>query len=156
MQCVACGKDTGGGINYCGYDCHVLHSKQMGGKVICPNGLPVTCFLADGTMMEHEHANHPSYMFPIDVNFTGKIDDDDRKDHQMIHGTGTYTDDEVRAGKRERHALIFYDGQFAMTLYECCYSLWNAHWGSLKYSSLLQHGCWKLDTSKLKKATGNE
>lgn len=85
--------------NYCNFDCMINEAKLNNGKVIAPNNLPIKCIRGDGTMLEHEHADHSTYLFPIEVECKG--------DHI------------------ENHALIYTDGCIAISLYECCYCYWH-------------------------------
>jgi hypothetical protein len=78
-------------------------------KAIAPNGLPLTVERWDGVRLEHSHADHPTYMFPVDVEFTGE------KPADLPDWDTSYCN--------ERHALIYIDGCIALTLYECCYEL---------------------------------
>jgi hypothetical protein len=83
---------------------------------IAPNGLPPTVERWDGVRLEHEHADHPTYMFPVDAEFTGERPADlPEWDHSYCN---------------ERHALIYVDGCVALTLYEHCYALWNLESGN--------------------------
>ena len=56
--CCGCGKPTEDYLNYCNWDCHVQAVIREGGRVHTPNGLPVRCIKADGTLLEHEHGDH--------------------------------------------------------------------------------------------------
>lgn len=98
--CTNCGKPTEDYVNYCDWDCHVEHAKKEGGRVHCPNGLPVRCIRHDGLMLECEHGDHPDYKFPV----VAQRDD---------------------GSEQDVHALIYTDGTVALTLYECCYVLWS-------------------------------
>jgi hypothetical protein len=91
-------------VNYCDWDCHIAHAKSEGAVVITPNNLPIRC-IGNNTLLECEHGDHPDYMFP--VNAIPK----DKNDFE------------------ELHALIYQDGHVALTLYECCYTLWNLSTG---------------------------
>lgn len=75
-------------------------------KVIAPNGLPITCWRANGNELEHPHADHPTYRFPVDVEWTGVFSESDE-----CH--------------TETHALIYTDDFIALTIYECCYAVWS-------------------------------
>lgn len=55
-------------------------------------------------MLECEHGDHPSYMFPVRVSEIDEVD---------------------------IHALIFSDGTVALTLHEGCYFLWRVETGTL-------------------------
>lgn len=104
--CENCGK-LNDGMHYCNWDCMVQYAKNHGGKEHLPNGLPIRSIKADGTMLEHEHGDHPDYKFPVTVENTCSGD----------IGTDLET-------IRETHALIYNDECIAVTMYECCYYMW--------------------------------
>jgi hypothetical protein len=58
-------------MNYCSWDCHV-HEFLSGDdvQIICPNALPIRCLTVTGKAMEHEHADHKDYKFPVDIENT--------------------------------------------------------------------------------------
>jgi len=61
-------------------------------------------------MLECGHGDHADYLFPVEV-------------------VGADHPEDVAAGAPrfpETHALIYTDGQVALTLYECCYFMWRA------------------------------
>lgn len=58
--------------NYCDWTCHVEYAKKLGGEIHTPNGLPISCVKADGTMLEHEHGDHKDYKFPVVVTYVGE------------------------------------------------------------------------------------
>lgn len=95
--------------NYCDWQCHIEAAKKEGGKVICPNGLPITCIMANWDMLEHADANHPDYKFPVEIEFVG-TKPADAPDWEYSN---------------ESHALIYCDVSVALTIYECCYELWR-------------------------------
>lgn len=134
--CAFCGKQCPSYQHYCDWNCIVEDAKKDGGKVHCPNGLPIKSVDRDGNMWEHEHGDHPNYMFPVDVDYVGQLDDRTVTDYRRFV-LGSYADDtpldeaKVRQFHGERHALVFTDGVVALTMYECCYSLWSVHDGSL-------------------------
>lgn len=140
--CSHCGKVTSGWLPFCGPECQLAYmTHQSKGKIIAPNNLRLCCWRADGTMMEHSHADHPTYMYPVPVNFTGPIDDKHREDFEMVSGR-VGTDQEIRDYFQEWHALIYTDGSMAVTIYECSYYMWwlrdghpqngAAIWGNLR------------------------
>ncbi len=130
--------------NYCDWDCHVTATKNDGGVVITPNGLPIKCIKADGTMLEHEHGDHPDYKFPVDVDFVGEVLDGHVSDYEAITGKLPDSADDVRKSMGETHALIYSDGYIAVTIYECCYAMWNLNNGHIKYGSLWKTGEWRM------------
>jgi len=85
--------------------------KKAGNKVIAPNNLPLCVIRHDGVLLEHEHADHPTYLFPVMV----ECGDPD-------------------VSYKEEHALIWTDGLGALTIYECCYTLFQVHSGKVVYS----------------------
>lgn len=107
MTCVFCGGETPPSHNYCSWKCSVDESIAAGGKTIAPSGLPIHCIRADHTMMEHEAADHPTYLFPVVVDCPDAGED----------------------YRTETHALIYSDGCVAVTLYEYCYSMFSVRDG---------------------------
>ena len=122
--CTFCGKPVEPHLNYCNWDCHVEHAKQLGGKVIAPNGLPIRCIMADGTMLEDEHGDHPDYKFPVKVEYVGPLTDGHRSDAEMMGVRSGATEAEMRECFGETHALLYTDGCVAVTLFEFCYAFW--------------------------------
>jgi hypothetical protein len=105
-------------------------------------------------MLEIENGDHPTYMFPVDVEYVGNnaegvfsmIDCDGKK---VDMGEGW-----VEAQKIQEHALIYTDGCVALTLYECCYALWHLRDGRIMSSSktsLWKEEDWKLTQGTLEK-----
>lgn len=128
--CISCGKQILDFYNYCGWECHVAFAKKMGGTEHCPNGLPIRSMKADWSMWEHEHGDHPDYKFPVEIEFIGPVDETDREEYKRFCGVEA-TDDNVRAYRGETHALIYNDSSIAITMYECCYSMWYLRDGTL-------------------------
>jgi hypothetical protein len=112
--CLNCGK-LNQSANYCDWECSVAHAKSQGGKEILPNGLPVRCILADGTMLECEHGDHPDYKFPV----------------MVLPGGLPQEDIDMGMGGPEMHALLYTDGNVALTLHEAVYWMWDLRNGSL-------------------------
>lgn len=132
-KCTGCDKLTENYVNWCSWECNVAHAKANGGIVHTPNGLPITTITCDGVMMEHEHADHPDYKFPVDVEYVGVIDEDDILDAKMLLGDDVEpTEERVRMIRHETHALIYSDGNIALTLYEYCYFTWLLHNGEFE------------------------
>ena len=129
--CTNCDKLIEDSINYCSWDCHVELAKKDGGKVIAPNNLPIMCVTADGTMLEHEHGDHPDYKFPVEIEYLGPIDTDCIQDYKMCSGEEG-NDKQIRNFMGQTHALIYADGYVAVTLYECTYFMWLIKSGLLK------------------------
>jgi hypothetical protein len=83
--------------------------KAGNNKVIAPNDLPICTIRGyDGALLEHEHADHPTYLFPVMA--------------------------EDYNGDKEEHALIWTDGTRALTLYEYCYTFFIVANGLPEYS----------------------
>jgi hypothetical protein len=147
QTCLNCGKPTPKGLNYCDWPCQLDHAKKQGGRVHTPNGLPIKCIRHDGLMLEHEHGDHPDYKFPVEVEFIGEITDDDRQDAEMMGYKAPVSDEDVRASKRETHALIYTDGSVVVTMYECCYAFWYLRQGECAGGSLVKPEQWRLSES---------
>lgn len=128
--CQFCGK-LNQYMNYCDWKCIVNAAKRDGGKLHTPNGLPICSVKADGTMLEHEHGDHPDYKFPVEVEYVGPVEQSDFYDYEMVCGTKAPDDEAIRKYRRETHALIYTDGTIALTMYEHCYAMWHlsdGHW----------------------------
>jgi hypothetical protein len=83
-----------------------------GVPVFQKNGLPLVAQRGhDGALLEHEHADHAGYMFPVRVVYTKE------KPKDLPAWDPSYED--------HAEALIFYDSHIALTLWECCYTLWS-------------------------------
>jgi len=111
--CQNCGKPNEF-TTTCDWACSVEAAKKRGGEIFTPNGLPIRCIKGDGTMLEHEHGDHPDYKFPVQVEYVGPPS---RESMNLPEWDGSYS--------TETHALIYQDGSVALTMYECCYSLWS-------------------------------
>ena len=148
--CTNCGKSVDDYLNYCDWSCHVDYCKKLGGREHCPNGLPVGCIRADGTMLEIEGGDHPDYKFPVEAVYVGPIDADDYADYEMMGGSDP-DEDKVRDFKSETHALIYTDGCIAVTTYECCYAMWSLVDGKIEAGNMWKKSTWKLADSSLKK-----
>ncbi len=111
MKCLNCDKDVLVAQNFCDWDCQLELARKKGGKVITPNNLPIKCIRMDGTMLEHEHADHPTYLFPVEVRYVGKLPED------LSEWDDSYGP--------EQHGLIYTDGRIAVTIYEYRYGLWS-------------------------------
>lgn len=142
--CVGCGKSIEDYINFCDWECHVEHTKREGGKVQCPNGLPIRCIKADGTMLECEHGDHPDYKFPVVAHYVGRLEPDECEALSKAFGR-EYTEEEARQSRDELHALIYSDGHVALTLYECTYALWSLSDGLIRAGQMWRKGEWRLN-----------
>ncbi len=109
-KCVGCEKEAPQYCNWCSWDCNVATHIREGGKVHTPNGLPIGCICVDGNLYEIEHGDHPDYKFPVKIEYIGK-------------------EDIPESERWETHALIWFDDCVALTLYECCYFMWNRSTG---------------------------
>jgi hypothetical protein len=140
--CENCGKPTPHHANYCDWKCHVELAEKLGGKKITPNGLPVMCVKFDGTMLEHEHGDHPTYKFPVSVEFVGE--------HEPLPDW----DDSY---KKQCHALIYTDGDVALTMYESSYAMWNLLSGEFVHGSRFwvesPPNFWRLTKESIEKIT---
>lgn len=117
--CLSCGKYNAG-KNYCSWDCSINYAKKNGGTIHCPNNLPIVCIKSDNSMWEHEHADHPDYKFPVEVNTEMTLSSLSDFDGATLKEGIYYSDPMPHI---ESHALIYTDGCVALTMYECCYFL---------------------------------
>lgn len=131
-----CGKEVPAWKNFCSWECHVDEAREIGGKEHLPNGLPIRCIKSDGTMLEHEHGDHPDYQFPVGVEYVGPLTGGIREDFETLVGRAPLDDEELRKSRGEVHALIYSDGSVAVTIDECCYSMWHVSDGALRGGSL--------------------
>jgi hypothetical protein len=146
-SCAFCGEAVEASHNYCNFDCMVKEARAMGGKEIRPNGLPIRCIAADGTMMENEHADHPDYKFPVEVVYAGEEPID-----TFIDGDGNVVDvgpEIMESLRHQDHALVYFDRCVAVTIYECCYAFWYLADNQVAGGSLWKKGDWKLAQSAL-------
>lgn len=107
--CTFCQKPTEDYVNYCGWECQIAEAQKAGGKVVTPNNLPISCIKFDYTMLEHEHADHPDYKFPVTVEYRGELPEG--------------LDEWDCSYEPETHALIYTDGNIAVTLCEHTYEV---------------------------------
>lgn len=142
--CTNCGKPIADYINYCDWDCHVEHAKKEGGRVHCPNGLPIRCIRHDGLMLECEHGDHPDYKFPVVAHYVGPLEPDELVGLGKVFGREV-TEDEARQSRDEVHALIYSDGHVALTLYECNYALWSLADGLVRAGQMWKRSEWRLN-----------
>lgn len=112
-RCAHCGKPTPPHSNYCGWACMIAYARANGGVEYLPNGLPIGCIRSDGMMFECENGDHPMYLFPVDV-------DGQEYPSDVAEGFSEYP---------QLHALVYTDGNIALTLYEANYALWHVHDG---------------------------
>lgn len=123
--CEICGDDVPKNFNYCSrIECAIELNKRDGGIAYTPNGLPISCIRADCNMYEHEHGDHPNYIFPIEIEYVGPKNDDRYK---WIDGEGNVSDMEEEwryVTDHQTHALLYTNGSIAVTIYETCSSAW--------------------------------
>jgi hypothetical protein len=125
--CLHCGNQTTPMNNFCGMECHVAAARAEGGRDIRPNDLPVTCIRYDANgilLLEHEHADHPDYRFPVEVEWVGP---DEHDDFSGFDGSGQSVrlpESIVASMKHESHALLFTDGIAAVTIHDAEHALW--------------------------------
>ncbi len=108
-KCKYCQNNCPNSQNYCSFQCMVDEAKDNGCKIHCPNGLPIGCLMADGTMLECEHGDHPDYKFPVHAIWIGEEEEDPI----------------LTQFNDERHALLYCDEFIALTLGEARYALWH-------------------------------
>lgn len=143
-QCMGCGKEVESYLNFCSWECHVDLTKREGGRVHCPNGLPIRSIRHDGLMLEHEHGDHPDYKFPVVIEYVGPVQPEDAEDYRMCCGEDG-SDEQVRTFRGETHALIYSDGYIALTLYECNYAMWSLADGLIKAGQMWKKGEYRLN-----------
>ena len=134
-KCKECGETY---EHHCDWICTVSAKKRGGGRIITPNCLPITCINADGTMLEHEHADHPGYLFPVEVKLCDALENTRYIQNEQSLGI-PYPDDYVY---EETHAAIYTDGHVLLTLFECSYTIWSLHDGEC-LGGFLDRGKWK-------------
>lgn len=155
-NCIVCGNEFTLGASWpveeeklCAmWECKVEFLKRAGNLVIAPNGLEITCINADGTLLEHEHANHKDYKFPIAVEVTDKELLQEYFEDYTIGGLlkpGTTIED---FPFEEWHAVIYTDGSVVVTLFECSYSIWSAGDGEC-LGGYCERGKWKIADKSL-------
>lgn len=149
--CSGCGKECRSYMNYCSWECHVETLRAAGAVERRPNGLPVRCVMADGTLLEVSHGDHPDYKFPVDVEYVGPADPA-RDDYTAVTGDPAPSDEAARAIWGETHALIYTDGCVAVTLYEHSYDMWLVRDGSPAASRMRRDPkAWRLTEASLEK-----
>ena len=58
------------------WNARIEEALAAGAPVFRKNGLPIVCQRAfDGALLEHEHADHPDYMFPVEVEYAAEKPD---------------------------------------------------------------------------------
>ena len=130
--CIQCGKGAPASHNYCDWDCHVAHAVALGGKMHQPNGLPIRCIRHDGNGYECEDGDHPSYIRPVTIEYIGK---EPLEGDEWVNG----------ALSRETHALLWTDGNVALTLYESCYAMVHIGRYAAVYGSMYRvPGDWRM------------
>lgn len=100
-------------VDFCSWECRVAQARADGCPELAPNGLPIRSIRGDGLLMEHSDADHPTYIFPVEVD-------------------GTNDPGDVALGHHEypqSHALIYTDGRIAVTMYEANYAMWSLRGG---------------------------
>ena len=157
-DCIHCGKEAPKFHNYCCWECHIEAAKADGGRVIAPNGLPLCCIRSDGALLEHEHADHPFYKFPVQVRFHKTPQEMfDAGDSFWVDGKGRSTPktlEDIVLDCFEDHALLYAGKTVALTVYECCYALFSLQDGRVLRGSLWTEGHWYLTPEALEKIRG--
>lgn len=129
----------------------VAEARAAGGIVFQKNGLPIVCIRHDGALLEHEHADHPDYKYPVEVEFADEIPEfadlaeDVRAFEQSLYAS-------------HHEALIYSDDSIAVTLHECCYTMWIQRQGYA--DGVYLHGPewskkWKLSAEAVEKIWGD-
>ncbi len=172
----------------------VAEARAEGVAVFQKNGLPIVCMRSDGAILEHEHADHPDYKYPVEVEFMEDkpdtfhdqcVREDRRPAHygseckiEWNHNSGTafcktceefltqaeqvhirsYSLAEVEASTYEPHseALIYSDDNIAITLHECCYTMWHRRRGGVFLHGPDWSKMWKLTREAREKIWGSE
>lgn len=134
--CQNCGK-MNEVVNYCNWNCHIEAVEKDGGIKILPNRLPIKCITADGAMLECGHGDHPTYKFPVTIEYRGKIPED------LEEWDKSYCS--------ETHALIYEDGYMALTLSECTYYMWSLYDGQWRGGSSWYNKDWYLTEESVNK-----
>lgn len=153
-SCLNCGRIPPQHHNYCNWDCHVAHAVKEGATFRLPNGLPPRCITASGLILECEHGDHPTYMFPVVADYTGS---DAEEAFGMVDGEGNKVAvgaDWIEAQSHETHALIYTDGSIALTLYECGYFIFSVKNGKLVRGPGWAKAEWKLSDESLDRIRG--
>lgn len=121
LPCAVCGK-----AEPCNeWACRVEMNRREGCSEHTPNNLPIRCIRADGMMLEHEHGDHPDYIFPVEIEYVGPKDEER---YQLVDGEGNVEmmDEGWRySTDHEEHALLFASGSVAVTIYETCSAMWS-------------------------------
>lgn len=148
--CHFCKRQVERGHNYCSGDCMVAEARASGGIEHLPNGLPIMSIRYDGMMLEHSHGDHPDYIFPVDVEYTGEVSGELLEFFEQVYGRAPKDDAELRGTRGETHALIYTDGSVALTLYECCYAMWQLRSGEWLGGELQGKTYWLTEESRAK------
>lgn len=111
--------------------------RQTGTRKHLPNGLPVRCIRHDGLMLECENGDHQDYLFPVDA--------------ESSHEPEVLPGGPVIPFDQPHHALIYTDGNVALTLYEYCYSLWHIGRDGEWISGSLQDDSYRLTRESVDK-----
>lgn len=123
--CEICGSSIHEFSNYCeDWNCHIEIAKRNGGEVFTPNNLPILSIRHDWKMLEHEHGDHPDYIFPVDVEYVGPKDE---SRYELSDGNGyisTMDESWKYLTDHETHALLYANHSVAVTMYETCSSVW--------------------------------
>lgn len=105
-------------------------------KVIAPNKEPLT-FFNGKRAMEHEHADHPTYMFPVIMEYFGEVPELEKWDQWSY--------------QPQFHALIYTDGCIAVTLYEYVFAVTYLRKNLVEHGSLWKNEKWRLRADSLEK-----
>ena len=145
-KCKNCGKNTGPFENYCSWDCRVEKAMKSGGKIHTPNNLPIRCISGNNLMLEISHGDHPDYKFPVHIDYVGDFSVFDTVDElgRVVKCDQNLLNMQIH----ETHALIYSDEAMALTIYECCYTMWSLSTG-LSFGGFNKANEWKLTAASL-------
>lgn len=114
------------------------------GKTYNRNNLKLTCSRCDGFFLEHEHADHPDYKFPI------MLDELDRDEKYNYYPSDIPGQPETRMPewliRYEMHpypAFLGIENGKIKVIYECCYAYFDLYTG-LSVSGFFEAGKYKI------------
>lgn len=119
-------------------------------KIYTPNNLPVKCFRQNGDMLEHAHADHPDYKYPVEIKYVGEITDKIISDFKAMTGREPDKNEDPRDLYHETHGLIYTDGCVAITIYENSYAMWSCRDGKNMGGNMWNSADYKLDINNFK------
>lgn len=114
---------------------HLL--RQTGTRLHAPNGLRTRLTRWDGLMLECDGGDHVDYLFPVAAESS---DPPERG-----------PEGQVLWWNKATHALIYTDGNVALTLHEACHHLWHLRLDGAYLSGPLHGEHWRLSVESLEK-----